>query len=182
MARLIRPATWLGGCLAALAFTGALAAEGPSGYRSAEFGMTYETVMAELEGDEAVVNLTADENAEGDRLIDGQLQAEEAPATDLRYVFPSGSDGLALVLTFHPDVAQRAAIVEQLEARYGEPWEQEMADWWFDQLKEGMPEPPQSLTVWGGSGEGKTQRGRFVRLWTFDDYLSVEYLDTQRFE
>ncbi|WP_163557801.1 hypothetical protein [Halomonas sp. NO4] len=182
MARLIRPVAWLGGCLAALAFTTALAAQGPSGYRSAEFGMSHEEVMTALDSDDAVVNLSVAETDEGDRIIDGQLQAEDAPVTDLRYVFPAGSDGLALVLTFHPEVTQRAAIVERLEARHGDPWEQEMADWWFDQLKESMPEPPQSLTVWGGSGDEATQRGRFVRLWTFDDYLSVEYLDTQRFE
>lgn len=183
MLRFPQASAWLGGCLAALSLSGAaLATEGPTGYRSAEFGMSYEEVMSELGGDDAVVNLSVAETDEGDRLIDGELQADEAPETDLRYVFPAGSDELALVLTFHPDVAQREAVIERLQARHGEPWEEEMAEWWFDQLKEGMPATPHSLVVWGGDGDEAAQRGRFVRLWTFDDYLSVEYLDTQRFE
>ncbi|MGM0782632.1 MAG: hypothetical protein ACQEUM_00815 [Pseudomonadota bacterium] len=182
MQRFVRASSWLGGCLAALAFSGALAAEGPTGYRSAEFGMSYQEVMSALGNDDVVVNLSVEETEDGDRIIDGELQADEAPETDLRYVFPAGGDELALVVTFHPDVAEREEVIARLESNHGDPWDEEMAEWWFEQLQEGMPEPPQSLMVWGGSGDETAQRGRFVRLWTFDDYLSVEYLDTQRFE
>lgn len=185
MAIVMQPAARFGAFLTALllATSGpAVAAGGPEGYRGADFGMSYEDVMAELGSDEAVVKLAVDETEEGDRLIDGQLLAEEEPETDLRYVFPAGSDELALVVTFHPEVEDRETVVERLKARHGEPWEAEMADWWFEQLKAGMPASPESLMVWGGDGDEGQQRGRFVRLWTFDDYLSVEYLDTQRFE
>ncbi|QOR37166.1 hypothetical protein HNO52_00615 [Billgrantia diversa] len=177
----MQASAWLGGSLAALAFTTALAAEGPTGYRSAEFGMSYGEVMTELDRDAAVVNLAGFETEEGDRLIDGELQDEDAPQTDLRYVFPAGDDALALVVTFHPDVAERERVIERLVANHGEPWEEEMAAWWFEQLQGEMPETPQSLMVWGGDGDEADHRGRFVRLWTFEDYLSVEYLDTQRF-
>ncbi|TFH87639.1 hypothetical protein EQG41_06050 [Billgrantia azerbaijanica] len=183
MVRLIRAAAGLVGGLAALALSAIAWAEpGPEGYRSAEFGMSFEAVMAELDGDDAVVNLSVVETDDGDVLIDGELAADDAPPADLRYVFPAGSDALALVLTFHPDVAQREAVVARLTSRYGQPWEEEMAEWWFEQLQADMPQPPQSLMVWGGDGDAVAQRGRLVRLWTFDDYLSVEYLDTQRFE
>jgi len=183
MLRLIRAATWLVGALVAMVLTTAAWAEsGPDGYRSAEFGMSFEAVMAALEDDEGVVNLTVSETDDGDVLIDGELRADDAAPADLRYVFPAGSDALALVLNFYSDVAQRDALVARLTSRHGQPWEEEMAEWWFEQLKAGMPEPPQSLMVWGGDGDETAQRGRLVRLWTFADYLSVEYLDTQRFE
>ncbi|MGQ4880682.1 hypothetical protein ACOJCM_19125 [Billgrantia sp. LNSP4103-1] len=180
MGRFIHASTWLGGGLAALVFSAALAADAPTGYRSAEFGMSSEEVMAVLERD-AVTQVEAQETEAGDLIIDGELLAQDEPETDLRYVFPAGSDQLALVVSFHPDVAQRERIVEQLVASHGEPWAEEMSAWWYEQLQGDMPETPQSLMVWGGEGDEATQRGRFVRLWTFEDYLSVEYLDTQRF-
>lgn len=181
MGRFIHASAWLGGGLAALVFTTALAAEGPAGYRSAEFGMSFDEVMTELASDEAVVNLAEFETEEGDRLIDGELQAQGEPETDVRYVFPAGDDALALVVTFHPDVADYPLVRERLEAEHGQPWETEMADWWLEQLKAGMPQEPNSLTVWGGDGSEVGDRGRFVRLWSFEDYLTVEYLDTRRF-
>ncbi|MFW3616847.1 hypothetical protein [Billgrantia antri] len=180
MRRYTQASTWLVGSLAAMMFTAALAAEGPSGYRSAEFGMSHQEVMARIAAD-GVSEIEVRETAEGDLLVDGELQTPDASATDLRYVFPAGSDQLALVVAFHPDVAQRERILGELAAEYGEPWKEEMAAWWFAQLAGDMPETPQSLEVWGGEGQGTSQRGRFVRLWTFDDYLSVEYLDTQGF-
>ncbi|WP_111414468.1 hypothetical protein [Billgrantia lactosivorans] len=181
MRRHLQASAWLGGSLAALAFSAALAAEGPAGYRSAELGMAFDEVMAELERDAAVVNFTASETEDGDRLIDGELDAVDEPQTDLRYVFPAGSDALALVVAFHPEVTDYPRVRERLEERYGQPWEAEMTEWWFEQLKGGMPQEPSSLTVWGGDGSEDTERGRFVRLWSFEDYLTVEYLDTQLF-
>ncbi|MCE8017105.1 hypothetical protein HOP62_13585 [Halomonas sp. MCCC 1A17488] len=181
MRRHLQASAWLGGSLATLAFSAALAAEGPAGYRSADFGMAFDEVMTELERDAAVANLSVSETEDGDRLIDGELQDEAAPQTDLRYVFPAGSDALALVVAFHPEVEDYVTVKAQLEARYGQPWEAEMTEWWFEQLKGGMPQEPSSLTVWGGDGSEDTERGRFVRLWSFEDYLTVEYLDTQLF-
>ncbi|WP_444678779.1 hypothetical protein [Halomonas sp. E19] len=181
MAMTFQPAALFGGLLTALALAvagPAAAAETMTGYRSADFGMTSEAVMARLEED-GVVNVSVVETDEGDLIIDGELQAADEPETDLRYVFPSGRDRLALVVAFYPEVEDFDRVKAQLEARYGQPWETEMADWWFEQLKEDMPQPPLSLTMWGGEGSELQQRGRFVRLWAFEDYLSVEYLDTQ---
>lgn len=183
MAKTTQLAAWATGLLTALALStagAAVAAEGPSGYRSADFGMSAEAVMERLEAD-SIVNVSVQEIGDGDVIIDGELQAEGEPDTDVRYVFPGGNDQLALVVAFHPQVEDYASVKEQLEARYGQPWAEEMAEWWFEQLKDGMPEEPQSLSVWGGEGEEMTERGRFVRLWSFDDYLSVEYLDTRLF-
>ncbi|SEK74311.1 hypothetical protein [Halomonas daqiaonensis] len=159
----------------------AAAAEGPEGYRSADFGMSYEAVMAELVEDDAVVNLSDVETEEGDRIVNAELQASDEPETDLRYVFPAGSQQLALVVAFYPHVEDLDTVTRQLEERFGEPWEEDMAQWWFEQLKGSMPQEPSSLTVWGGEGNEAETRGRFTRLWTFDDYLSVEYLDTRLF-
>ncbi|MFY0989156.1 hypothetical protein [Halomonas sp. C05BenzN] len=175
-----RPAALLGGLLTSVVLTtasAAMAATAPDGYRSAAFGMSAEEVGARLEGD-GVVRVSQERSAEGDLVIDGQLQAEDEPATDLRYVFPGGEDRLALVVAFHPEVDDRDEVMQRLAASHGEPWPDEMAEWWYEQLKDGMPETPHSLEVWGGD-DG--QRSRFVRLWTFDDYLSVEYLDTRLF-
>lgn len=183
MAITTQPAAWATGLLTSLALATASAAAvaaGPDGYRSADFGMSSEAVMERLEAD-GIVNVSVQETDDGDVIIDGELQAEGEPDTDVRYVFPDGNDQLALVVAFHPQVEDYATVKEQLEARYGQPWAEEMAEWWFEQLKDGMPEQPQSLDVWGGEGEEVTERGRFVRLWSFDDYLSVEYLDTQLF-
>ncbi|MCG6656835.1 hypothetical protein HOP52_03460 [Halomonas campisalis] len=183
MAITTQPAAWVTGLLTSLALAtagAAVAAEGPDGYRSADFGMSSEAVMERLEGD-GVVNVSVHETDDGDIIIDGELQTEGEPETDLRYVFPGGQDQLALVVAFHPQVDDHATVKQQLEARYGQPWVEELAEWWFEQLKEGMPEEPRSLYVWGGEGDEVTERGRFVRLWSFDDYLSVEYLDTQLF-
>lgn len=188
MATITRPAALFGGLLASLALataasamtSSAVASEGPSGYRSADFGMSSEAVLERLEQDQ-VVNVSVQETEDNDIIIDGELAAEDQPVTDLRYVFPAGRDQLALVVAFHPHVEDYAGVKAELEARYGKPWEEEMAEWWFEQLKDGMPEEPGSLTVWGGDGSEGRERGRFVRLWAFEDYLSVEYLDTQLF-
>ena len=183
MAITTQPAALFGGLVTALmlaAASAAAAAEGVTGYRSADFGMSSEAVLERLEQDR-VVNVSVQETEDNDIIIDGELQAEGEPDTDLRYVFPAGRDQLALVVAFHPHVEDYASVKVELESRYGQPWAEEMTEWWFEQLKEGMPEEPGSLTVWGGDdGEGG-QRGRFVRLWSFEDYLSVEYLDTQLF-
>ncbi|RCV88904.1 hypothetical protein [Billgrantia montanilacus] len=183
MPTITRPAALFGGLLASLALStasGAMASESPTGYRSADFGMSSEVVLERLEQDQ-VVNVSVQETEDNDLIIDGELQAENEPATDLRYVFPEGRDQLALVVAFHPNVEDYASVKAELEARYGKPWEEEMAEWWFEQLQDGMPETPNSLTVWGGDGDEARERGRFVRLWSFEDYLSVEYLDTQMF-
>ena len=183
MATITRPTALFGGLLTALALSmagSASASESPSGFGSADFGMSSEAVLERLEQDQ-VVNVSVQETEDNDVIIDGELQAEDQPVTDLRYVFPAGRDQLALVVAFHPHVEDYDSVKAELEARYGKPWEEEMAEWWFEQLKEGMPEEPGSLTVWGGDGNEDRERGRFVRLWSFEDYLSVEYLDTQMF-
>lgn len=165
----------LGGLL--LAAQAALAAPAITGYGSAEFGMTPEAVRERL-AEDGVVVVSETRTPEGDLLVDGELGGVAAVATDLRYVFPAPGDRLALVVAFHPEVADHAVVKAQLEARYGTPWAAEMTEWWFEQLQAGMPEPPLALTAWGGEA---SQRHRFVRLWAFDDYLSVEYLDTSLF-
>ncbi len=183
MATITKSATLLGGLFMALALTAAsavAAAEGIMGYRSAEFGMSSEAVLASLESDE-IAKVDTLETDDQDLIVDAELQGADGAVTDVRYVFPAGSDRLALVVTFHPDVADHAEIKEQLVSRYGQPWGEQLAEWWFEQLKEGMPEPPNSLSVWGGGENEQHDRGRFVRLWVFDDYLSVEYLDTSLF-
>ncbi|MEQ4539619.1 hypothetical protein HBJ58_02660 [Halomonas desiderata] len=181
MAMITRPAALFGGLLTALALTVAAAAttaEEITGYRSAEFGMTSQEVLARLESDD-VANIERHQTEGDDLLIDGERQVEGEPVTDLRYVFPAGSDRLALVVAFHPNVADHAAVKEQLISQYGEPWGAEMTEWWFEQLKGDMPEEPNGLTIWGGGESAHNERGRLVRLWRFDDYLSVEYLDTR---
>ncbi|CAM3481581.1 hypothetical protein [Halomonas lysinitropha] len=184
MSLLTQPAARLGGLLTTLVLalpSVAAAAQGPEGYRSADFGMSYDTVMAELVDDDAVVNLSDVGSDEGDRIVNAQLKANDEPETDLRYVFPAGSEQLALVVAFYPHVEDRDTVTQRLEERFGEPWQEDMAQWWFEQLKAGMPQEPSSLMVWGGEGDEAETRGRFTRLWTFDDYLSVEYLDTRLF-
>ncbi|MGR2738743.1 hypothetical protein ACUY1T_09860 [Billgrantia sp. Q4P2] len=181
MAIFTRSAALFGGLLASLALAwagAATAAQGPDGYRSAEFGMSSEEVMAHLDSD-GVADVEIRQTEDDDLIIDGELQVDGEPETDLRYVFPAGSDRLALVVAFHPNVEDYAIVKARLEAEYGQPWEAEMAEWWFEQLKAGMPQEPDSLTVWGGDGSEGRERGRFVRLWAFEDYLSVEYLDTR---
>lgn len=160
---------------AALLMTAALvgAAEPLNGYRSAEFGMSSEQVRERME-DDGVIGTTAHETADGDLVIDARLDDGEDPETGVRYVFPGGRDRLALVLEFHPDPAAAGQVRNRLRERHGAPWADDLAAKWFDQLKEDMPDGVQELTVWGG-GEGN--RDRFIRLWVFDDYLSVEYLD-----
>lgn len=161
----------------ALVWAGAAAAHSPDGFRGATFGMSSEAVAALL-ADEGMINIERRQTAEDDLIIDAELGGE--PNIDLRYVFPAGHDALALVVAFYPSAAELARIEAELEAEYGPPWEAEMSEWWLEQLKHDMPETPRGLTVWGG-GEGEQQRNRFVRLWSFEDYLTVEYLDTTLF-
>ena len=172
---------WIGALAPALLLVAgaALAAPTITGYGSAEFGMSPDEVRERLAVD-GVTDVSEEQTADGDLLIDGRLggaPADGAPAveTDLRYVFPAGSEQLALVVAFHPEVADQAAVKERLTAEYGQPWEEEMAEWWLEQLAEGMPATPLAFTAWGGDEQ---QRDRFVRLWTFEEYLTVEYLDT----
>lgn len=181
MAITTQPAALFGTLLTALVLSAAsaiAAAEDITGYRSVEFGMSSETVLTHLESD-GITNVETMETTENDLLIDGELHVSDGAVTDVRYVFPAGSDRLALVVTFHPNVEDHAVVKEQLVARYGQPWAEEMTEWWFEQLREGMPEEPSSLSIWGGAESEQQERGRFVRLWSFDDYLSVEYLDTR---
>ena len=150
---------------------GAFAADTMDGYRSAQFGMSADEVKSAVE-DDGVTIVTVHETDDGDTLLDGHL--DDDTETGIRYVFPEGRDQLALVVKFHPDHNDPAPLVERLKADHGEPWADDMAEQWFEQLREDMPEGVRDLTVWGG-GEGA--RERFVRLWVFEDYLSVEYLD-----
>ena len=149
----------------------ALAAEPLSGYRSAEFGMSADEVRDRLDND-GIVDAEVYRTDDGDVIIDGRLGDASRPDTDVRYVFPAGRDQLALVLEFHPD-SDAQAVQARLEQTHGAPWAEELAERWFEQLKPGMPEGVQGLVVWGG---GETNRDRFVRLWVFEDYISVEYL------
>ncbi|WP_444989349.1 hypothetical protein [Halomonas mongoliensis] len=179
---------WIGALAPALLLVAgaALAAPTITGYGSAEFGMSPDEVRERLIED-GVTDVSEEQTADGDLLIDGRLGGtplggtplggDPAVETDLRYVFPAGSDQLALVVAFHPDVDDHPAVKEQLTAEYGQPWGEEMAEWWLEQLAEGMPTPPLAFTAWGGDEQ---QRDRFVRLWTFEEYLTVEYLDNRR--
>ncbi|WP_404295188.1 hypothetical protein [Halomonas sp.] len=183
MAITTQPAAWVTGLLTALMLTSGAAMAAPSieGFLSAEFGMSPDEVRERL-ADDGIVEVSEEQTADGDLLIDGRLggdpaAGEPAVETDLRYVFPAGSERLALVVAFHPEVADHAAVKAELEATYGQPWEEEMAEWWLEQLAEGMPATPLGFSAWGGD---ETQRNRFVRLWRFEDYLSVEYLDSRR--
>ncbi len=146
----------------------------PNGYRSAEFGMSSEEVKAKLEEDR-VVETSVEKSPDGDLIIDGHLADPGEEETGVRYVFPAGSDRLALVVEFHPDADAVGRVQDALEQRFGEPWTEDLAGWWFEQLKDDMPAEARLLVVWGG---GADSRNRFVRLWVFEDYLSVEYLDT----
>jgi hypothetical protein len=148
------------------------AGESLNGYRSAEFGMSVEQVRARLEGD-GVTTARIYETDDGDLIIDGRLAGEAGRETDVRYVFPGGHGQLALVLEFHPDSDDVQTVQARLEQSHGSPWAEEQAEKWFEQLRPGMPEGVRGLVVWGG---GENGRNRFIRLWIFDDYLSVEYL------
>jgi len=168
---------WIGALAPALLLVAGTAMAAPTitGYGGVALGMSPDQVRERL-AEEGVTDIAEEQTAEGDLLIDGRLGGDPMVETDLRYVFPAGSDRLALVVAFHPEVADHAAVKAQLEAAYGQPWEEEMADWWLEQLASGMPEPPLGLAAWGGDEQ---QRHRFVRLWTFEEYLTVETLDTR---
>jgi hypothetical protein len=164
-----------GAFLAGLLLLGAQpawAGESLNGYRSAEFGMSVEQVRARLEGD-GVTTAQVYETDDGDVIIDGRLAGDAGRETDVRYVFPGDRNQLALVLEFHPDSDDLRAVQARLEQSHGSPWAEDLAEKWFEQLKPGMPEGVRGLMVWGG---GENGRNRFIRLWIFDDYLSVEYL------
>jgi hypothetical protein len=150
----------------------AQAGEPLSGYRSAEFGMSAAQVRARLEGD-GVIATEEYQTDDGDLIIDGHLADEAEAETAVRYVFPAGRDQLALVLEFHPEGDDAGAVQARLEQTHGAPWAKDLAEKWFEQLKDDMPEGVRELVVWGG---GQGGRDRFIRLWVFDDYLSVEYL------
>lgn len=169
---------WIGALAPALLLVAgaALAAPTITGYGSAEFGMSPDEVRERLIED-GVTDVSEEQTADGDLLIDGRLGGDPAVETDLRYVFPAGSEQLALVVAFHPEVDDHPAVKERLTAEYGQPWGEEMAEWWLEQLAEGMPATPLAFTAWGGDEQ---QRDRFVRLWTFEEYLTVEYLDNRR--
>ena len=143
------------------------------GYRGAEFGMSVEELRASLDTDD-IVTTNYEETPAGDVIIDGHLKEDEN--TGVRYVFPGGRDELALVVEFRPDTTEADALKADLSERYGEPWAEDMSEAWYEQLKHDMPNGVESLMVWGGDAP---HRSRFVRLWAFDDYLSVEYLDTE---
>lgn len=149
----------------------AVAGDTMDGYRSAQFGMSADEVRSVVE-DDGVIITTTEETADGDKLLDGYV--DDDTEAGIRYVFPEGRDQLALVVKFHPDHDDPGPLVERLQADHGEPWEDDMAEQWFEQLRDDMPEGVRNLTVWGGD-EGA--RERFIRLWVFEDYLSVEYLD-----
>jgi len=168
---------WIGALAPALllAAGAALAAPAITGYGSVELGMSPDEVRERLVAD-GVAEVTEEQTAAGDLLIDGRLGGDSAVETDLRYVFPAGSERLALVVAFHPEVADHAAVKAQLMDEYGQPWADEMAEWWQGQLAEGMPSAPLDFAAWGGDEQ---QRHRFVRLWTFEEYLTVETLDTR---
>lgn len=168
-------ARWIGGFFLVSAAT--VTAGEVDGYQTAKFGMSPEEVVSTFK-DDGVTETQRTETEDGDLIIDGYQIFGGDEETGLRYVFPSGGKELALVVEFFPSVDMVAQVQGTLKGRYGEPWEREMTNWWFDQLRPTMPPGVQELHVWGPNlREGDE---RFVRLWVFDDYLSVEYLDLQR--
>ncbi len=148
------------------------------GYGTLHFGMSVDEVRSRLD-DVAVTTGDVYRSDGGDLILDAQSgpdvgAAGFSPDTDLRFVFPAESEGLALVLEFHPDADRLREVRDRLEARYGPPWADDLSQQWFEQLKAEMPDGVSDLVIWGGDGDS---RQRFVRLWQFEDYLSVEYLD-----
>lgn len=145
-----------------------------TGYGSARFGMTVAEVEQRLPED-SVRLVTRHTTDTGERLLDGHRPDND---TDLRYVFPDG-ERLALIVEFIPELERLASLEADLTRRYGDSWDQDLADWWFERLSAGMPPGVEKLMVWGRDGEA---RNRVVRLWVHEDYLSVEYLDLRLFE
>lgn len=172
-----RSATLLGVLLVGAVSSGSVIGDEVDGYQEAKFGMSPSEVVNTFE-DDGVTKTQRTETDNGDLIIDGYHYFAGEEETGLRYVFPQGSDGLALVVEFFPSVDLVGPVQGRLTGRYGDPWSQEMADWWLDQLRSTMPADVQELYVWGPElSDGKEQ---FVRLWVFEDYLSVEYLDLER--
>lgn len=152
---------------------GLAASEPPDGYRTAEFGMSSEEVEDALEAG-GVAATNREETPDGDIILDGHLKDDTD--TGVRFVFPNGRDELALIVEFRPDNPDFSAARDELADRYGQPWPEEMTEEWYERLKPNMPDDAGELAVWGGNAP---ERSRFVRLWEFDDYLSIEYLDTE---
>lgn len=150
-----------------------MAGEAVDGYRAAQFGMSTEEVRNALDASN-VVKTNREETADGDVILDGHLKEDEE--TGVRFVFPGGRNELALVVEFRPEDPSFEAAQAELRERFGAPWPDEMTEEWFARLKEGMPEGASDLAVWGGNAP---HRSRFVRLWEFEDYLTIEYLDTE---
>ena len=150
-----------------------LAGEAVDGYRSAQFGMNSEEVKEALDASN-VAKTNREETEDGDLILDGHLKDDKE--TGVRFVFPGGRDELALVVEFHPENPSFEAAQAELEERFGDPWPEEMTEEWFERLKQSMPDSARDLAIWGGEAP---HRSRFVRLWDLEDYLSIEYLDTE---
>jgi plastocyanin len=150
------------------------------GYGDLRFGMSVDEVLAKLSGHQIDFS-EAYETSDGDLIIDGRVSADAekrgglaSPGTDLRFVFPAQHQQLALVLEFHPEADLLDAVQARLASALGEPWAEELAGQVFERLKDTMPAGVEDLIIWGG---GEQSRQHLVRLWVYDDYLSVEYLD-----
>ncbi len=142
------------------------------GYRGAQFGMSQQEVEASFEAN-GVELLGAIETADNDVILEAQ-RGDGASAVHLRYIFPAAHAQLALVIEFLPDTGLFERHRAHLTARYGQPWSADLTEWTLEQMGDNLPDGAQDLVAWGG-GEGN--RTRFVRLWTHEEHLSVEYID-----
>ena len=153
--------------------TNAFAEAKLNGFMSAQFGMSAEEVQANFKNDEVI--FSSSETTDNDHLI--YAQRKQAWITsELLYVFPAGSDRLALVIEIFPGLLDTSPIRKELTEKLGKPTSDNYPEPVLIHMQESnvIPEGVNQLAVWNITTDGIDREARMMSL---NEYVRVEYID-----
>ena len=144
-----------------------------NGFLSAQFGMSAEEVQANFKTDEVI--FSSSEITDNDHLIYAQRK-QDWITSELLYVFPAGSDRLALVIEIFPGLLDTTPIRKELTEKLGQPSSENYPEPVLNHMQESnvIPAGVNQLTVWNVTAEDIDREARIMGL---NEYVRVEYID-----
>jgi hypothetical protein len=143
------------------------------GYLSTQFGMSAKEVRSAFENDGVV--FSDSETTDGDHLIFA-TRKQSWITSDLLYVFPAGSDRLALIIEIFPGLIDTTQIRKEISEKLGEPSSDNYPESVLGHMQETnlIPAGVNKLAVWNITSDGMDREARLMGL---NKYVRVEYID-----
>ncbi len=144
-----------------------------NGYLSSQFGMSADEVRSAIKDDGIV--FSSSETTDGDHLIFATRE-QSWITTDILYVFPAGSDRLALIIEIYPGMVDSDPIRKEVSEKLGQPSSDNYPESVLGQMQESnlIPSGVSELAVWNITSDGIDREARVMGL---EKYVRVEYID-----